>query len=138
MAVNPTTTCLPCRVIKETIKNVSHNINFHFIKYLLMYLVVVEIVTIFLADLDSYAYKIFPAVTQFGYVCFLYFFYLHRYKLKFCRRKRIVVKMLFIYYFINFITIIIPICLTTFTNIISYLLLTTVGITLLLTILKKE
>ena len=99
MAVNPTGSCIPCQKIKEVVKNASDNVNFHFIKYLLFYLLLVEISTMFLNHLPSYAFKIFPAVTQFGYVCFLYFFYLHRFKLKFCRRKRLVVNLLILYYF---------------------------------------
>lgn len=138
MAALPVGSCGACRAIKAFIKNPNRQIKKHMIKFILAYVLFFGIVTIFLRNLEDYALKIYPTITSLEISVLLYSIYLYRDRLRFCTRKKVIILSLLFYNLLNAITVAFQLCNSKYVTTISYLLLTTVIVTILLTIYQNE
>lgn len=138
MAANPKGSCGLCRIVKSTIEKTNNNIRKHILIYSFFYLLVAEVATVFMRNLNNYADFWFPLFVQTGYAVVFYSLFLYRERLKFCFRKNIVVFSLFLYYAFNAIVVLFSICDSIYTDIITYGLLTVIIVTLLVTIFKES
>lgn len=124
--------------ISNLVSNVNYKIRKHALRYLLAYILFFGFVTYYLRQLDTYALFWYPLIVSLEKATLLYSIYLYKNRLKFCVRKRIIILSLFYYEFLNAITIIFQLGESFYTNTLSYLLLTTAIVTILLTIYQNE
>lgn len=140
MPVNPNGSCLVCKV-NNAIKKVNDNMKKYTMVYAFFYLLIFELGSIIIRSIstkEKYDIFWFPLLTQLMMTIIFYNLLLFRNKLKFCQRKTILVKVLTVYYFLNFITILSPICSTFYINIVTSLLLSVSYIIILLTLFKNK
>lgn len=138
MPVNPPESCGLCKVVKTAVEKANNSVRKHLIIYSVAYLLIMEVASLFLAKLPNYGSHIFPIMCQMGYAFIFYTIWLHRVRLKFCLRKDFAVFFLCLYYAFNAITILFQICGSVYTQIVSYGLLSSVLLLLLLTIFKRK
>lgn len=138
MPVNPPNSCGLCRVVKTAVEKTNNSIRKHLIVYSVAYLLLMEVASLFLMKHPNYESHIFPFMAQIGFAFIFYTIWLHRVRLKFCLRKDFAVFFLCLYYAFNAITILFQICGSVYTQIVSYGLLSSVLLILLLTIFKKK
>lgn len=140
MPVNPNGSCLPCK-IKDGIKNINNNMKKYTMIYAFFYLLLFELGSIIIRSLstkEEYDEFWFPTLTQLMMAVIFYNLLLFKQRLKFCQRKIILVKVLVAYYFLNFITVLLPVCSTFYINIVTTILLAISYIIILLTIFKNK
>ena len=140
MPVNPNGSCLLCRV-NNTIKKVNDSMKKYTMVYAFFYLLLFELGSIVIRSMttkENYDTFWFPLLTQLMMTIIFYNLLLFKNRLKFCQRKTILVKVLTIYYFLNFVTILVPICNTFYINIVTSILLLVSYVIILLTLFKNK
>lgn len=134
MAALPPKSCALCRVAEK----INNNMRKHILVYSIFYLLVFEIGSIFLRNLNNYALFWYPLLTNIALATIFYNLWLFRERLKFCFRKKIAVFSLFLYYIFAVATMVFNLCNSTYTQVISYGLLSVVLLTLISTIYAKK
>lgn len=140
MPVNPNGSCLLCRV-NNTIKKVNDSMKKYTMVYAFFYLLLFELGSIVIRSMttkENYDTFWFPLLTQLMMTIIFYNLLLFKNRLKFCQRKTILVKVLTAYYFLNFVTVLIPICNTFYINIVTSILLLVSYVIILLTLFKNK
>lgn len=134
----PKGSCGLCRVAKEVIEKINNNMRKHILVYSIFYLLLFEISSLYLRNLNNYALFWYPLLTNIALATIFYNLWLFRERLKFCLRKNLAVFSLFLYYSFAVFTMIFQICNSTYIDLISYGLLGVVLSTLVLTLYAKK
>ena len=142
MPVNPKGSCLPCRIVKDNIQKMNKSMTKHVMIYGIIYLTFFELVSLIIRNnVSDYDYKTFwfPLFTQLLCTVVFYNMWLFRNKkLTMCFRKVLIVVLLTIYYFFNFLTILIPTCNSLYSLIVLCMLLGSIYGLMLLTIFENK
>lgn len=141
MPANPIGTCKTCRKVKEAVKFTANNMRKNVMIYAFFYLLLLEMGSIVVRAIvpkDEYDFYYFPMLVQFSFFVIFLNLFLFRKLLKFCKRKIFIVGALTVYYFMNFLTVVFPICNTTYVFYASIILLVSIYFAMLQTIYKNK
>lgn len=126
--------CALCKKVKEVlIENKKP-----FLVYSIFYLLIIEVVSYYLADRKNYACYWYPLLTNTGFFLIVFSIFLWNDRLRFCLRKNLAVLFLSIYYLFGSVAIICNVSNTTYTFWVSVGLLAISVITFILSIFKSE
>lgn len=141
MPANPKGSCLLCRIAKDITEKATNNMRKHVMIYAFFYLLLLELGSFIIRENTTqkdYDKFWFPLLVQFSFFVIFLNLFLFRKLLKFCKRKSFVIGTLSVYYLINFITILFPICNSTYVFYISIFLLIVIYVVLLQTIYQNS
>lgn len=126
MASIPKPGCLICRMaikMNETIKKQSK-------LYAFFALIIIELFSLKIQEYTTpqcYKEFVYPLLTQIAlFIIFVAINY-HSERLRFCKRQKLIVIFLAIYYFLNIVFLLFPICWSTYSGLINYSILSIVG-----------
>jgi hypothetical protein len=141
MAANPKGTCKTCKKVKEVVKATTNSMRKNVMVYAFFYLLLLELGSIVLREtVTQKAYDLFwfPLLVQFSFFAIFLNLYLFRKLLRFCKRKIFIVGGLTVYYLINFLTVVFPVCNSTYVFYASFTLLISIYFTMLQTIYSNQ
>lgn len=127
MASIPKGTCQICRIAKKVNEKIKTNSKL----YAFFAIIIIELFSIKVQDYvtpQRYIEFVYPLLTQI--VLFIIFVAInyHSERLRFCKRQKLIVIFLALYYFFNIVFMLAPICWTTYSGLINYSLLSLIGI----------
>ena len=127
MASIPKSGCLICRFAKTVNEKIKINSKL----YAFFAILIIELFSIKIQDYSTpqrYVEFIYPLLTQL--VLFIIFVAInyHSEKLRFCKRQKLIVIFLALYYFLNIVFMLVPICWSTYYGLINYSILSIVGL----------
>jgi len=127
MASLPRPTCLICRVAKKVNEKIKINSKL----YAFFAIIIIEFFSIRIQNYVTplqYVEFIYPVLTQVAlFIIFVALNY-HSERLRFCKRQKLIVISLAIYYFLNIVFMLVPICWSTYYSLINYSILSIVGL----------
>lgn len=126
--------CALCRRITEVVNDNKKP----FLIYSIFYLLIIEIVSLFLANNENYACYWFPLLTNTGFFLLTFSICLWNEKLHFCQRKKQATKFLASYYLFGTVAILLNISDSNYTFWISIGLLSISGLIFILSIFRKK
>lgn len=113
MPGHPPGSCLPCRIVKEVSNKVKNNVEKNIKIYAFFAILLIEFLSIRYSnsfDPNVYAYKVYPTLANIEFSIIFFAVYLHTERLRFCMRQKLIVLSLLIYFLFNVLTILLPIC----------------------------
>lgn len=127
MAAIPKPGCLICRFAKT----VNEKIKINYKLYAFFAILIIELFSIKIQDYSTpqrYVEFIYPLLTQL--VLFIIFVAInyHSERLRFCKRQKLIVIFLALYYFLNIVFLISPICWSTYSEWVNYGILSVVSL----------
>lgn len=125
--------CAFCKKVKEVLEKNKKP----FLVYSIFYLLLIEIVSYFLCEIQNYACYWYPLLTNTGFFLIVLSIYLWNDKLRFCFRKNLAFLFLSLYYLFGSIAIILNVSNSFYTNCIAVGLLFISAATFILSIFKK-
>jgi len=125
MASIPKPGCLICRVAKAVNEKIKINSKL----YAFFAILIIELFSIKIQDYSTpqrYVEFIYPLLTQI--VLFIIFVGInyHSERLRFCKRQKLIVIFLALYYFLNIMFMLVPICWSTYSEWVNYGILSVV------------
>jgi hypothetical protein len=127
MPANPKGTCYFCRVaqvVNEKIKKQSK-------LYAFFALIIIELFSIKIQDYTTpqrYVEFIFPLLAQIElFIIFVAVNY-HSERLRFCKRQKLIVMFLALYYFLNIVFMLFPICWSAYYEYVNYSILAVISL----------
>lgn len=127
MASNPKPTCNICRIAKEVNEKIKKNSKL----YAFFAIILIELFSIKVQDYVTplkYVEFIYPLLVN---LCFFIIFVAvnyHSERLRFCKRQKLIVIFLALYYFLNAMFIVFPICWSTYSGLVNYSILSVIGL----------
>ena len=127
MASIPQPVCKICRFAKVVNEKIKTNSKL----YAFFAILIIELVSIKIQDHTTpqrYVEFIYPLLTQL--VLFIIFVAInyHSERLRFCKRQKLIVIFLALYYFLNIVFMVFPICWSTYSSYVNYGILSVVGL----------
>jgi hypothetical protein len=127
MASIPKSGCLICRFAKTVNEKIKINSKL----YAFFAILIIELFSIKIQDYSTpqrYVEFIYPLLTQL--VLFIIFVAInyHSERLRFCKRQKLIVIFLALYYFLNIVFMLVPICWGAYYSLINYSILSIVGL----------
>ena len=127
MAANPKVTCAVCRIAKvvnEKIKKQSK-------LYAFFALIIIELFSMKIQDYTTpqrYVEFIYPLLCNISlFIIFVAINY-HSERLRFCKRQKLIVTFLALYYFLNITFLLFPVCWSTYSLLVNYSILSIIGL----------
>jgi FlaA1/EpsC-like NDP-sugar epimerase len=127
MASIPKGTCNICRVAKVVNEKIKTNSKL----YAFFAIIIIELFSLKIQDYTTpkaYVEFIYPLLTQI--VLFIIFVAINynSERLRFCKRQKLIVVFLAVYYFLNIIFMVFPICWSSYSGLINYSVLSIVSL----------
>lgn len=127
MASIPKPDCKICRVVKSVNEKIKKNSKL----YAFFAIIIIELFSIKVQDYvspQSYIQFVYPLLTQI--VLFIIFVAInyHSERLRFCKRQKLIVSFLALYYFFNICFLLVPICWSTYSLLINYSILSIIAL----------
>ena len=127
MASIPKGTCNICRIAKQVNEKIKKNSKL----YVFFAVIIIELFSIKVQDYvnpQTYTEFVYPLLTQI--VLFLVFLGInyHSERLRFCKRQKLIVGFLALYYFMNILFLVFPICWSDYSGLINYSILSIIGL----------
>jgi hypothetical protein len=127
MAAIPKPGCLICRMASKLNDKIKVNSKL----YAFFAIIIIELFSLKVQDYTTpklYVEFIYPLLTQV--VLFIIFVAInyHSERLRFCKRQKLIVIFLALYYFLNILFMLVPICWSTYYGLINYSILSIVGL----------
>lgn len=127
MASLPRPTCLICRVAKKVNEKIKTNSKL----YAFFALIIIELFSLKIQNYvtpKQYVEFVYPVLTQVAlFIIFVAVNY-HSERLRFCKRQKLIVIFLAIYYFLNIVFMLVPICWSTYSGLVNYGILSVVSL----------
>lgn len=127
MASIPKPSCKACRVAKAVNEKIKVNSKL----YAFFAIVLIELLSIYLQEIvsvKSYLEFYYPLLTQMALCAIFIAVNYHSERLRFCKRQKLIVIFLAIYYFLNILFLLFPICWSDYYTIVNYGILSIVGL----------
>jgi len=127
MASIPKPGCLICRIAKAVNEKIKINSKL----YAFFAILIIELFSIKIQDYSTpqrYVEFIYPLLTQLVLFIILVAINYHSEKLRFCKRQKLIVIFLALYYFLNIVFMISPICWSTYSDWVNYSILSVVSL----------
>jgi hypothetical protein len=109
--------------VAQTLKGENEKVNYNVAKFSILYLFIIEILSMKLMYLPKYLLFWYPLLTQFGYALLIYTLFTFSKKLGFCRFKKTGLLLFFAYYLIGCFGIIFELGDKNYYQIISFVFL---------------
>jgi hypothetical protein len=127
MASNPKVTCQICR----TAKAVNEKIKKQSKLYAFFALIIIELFSIKIQDYttpQSYVEFVYPLLCNISlFIIFVAVNY-HSERLRFCKRQKLIVIFLALYYFLNITFLLVPVCWSSYSGLVNYSILSVIGL----------
>jgi len=127
MASNPKPTCNICRFVQGINEKIKTNSKL----YAFFAIIIIELFSIKIQDYvtpQKYVEFVYPLLVN---LCFFIIFVAinyHSERLRFCKRQKLIVIFLALYYFLNAMFLIFPICWSTYYSLVNYSILSIIGL----------
>jgi len=127
MASIPKGTCSICRIAKKVNEKIKNNSKL----YAFFAIIIIELLSMKIQDYvtpQRYIEFVYPLLTQI--VLFIVFVAInyHSERLRFCKRQKLIVIFLALYYFLNITFLVFPICWSTYSGLVNYSILSLIGL----------
>ena len=109
--------------LAKTLIGENEKVNYNVAKFSILYLFIIEIVSMKLMYLPKYLFFWYPLLTQFGYALLIYTLFTFKNKLGFCIFKKAGLLLFIAYYLIGFFGIIFELGDNNYYQIISFVFL---------------
>jgi hypothetical protein len=109
--------------LAKTLTGENENVNYNIAKFSILYLFIIELLSMKLMYLPKYLFFWYPLLTQFGYALLIYTLFTFGKKLGFCRFKKAGLLLFLAYYLIGFFGIIFELGDKNYYQIISFVFL---------------
>jgi len=127
MAANPKGTCTVCRIAKAVNEKIKKQSKL----YAFFALIIIELFSMKIQDYttpQSYVEFIYPLLCNISlFIIFVAINY-HSERLRFCKRQKLIVIFLALYYFLNITFLLFPVCWSTYSGLVNYSILSVIGL----------
>lgn len=127
MASIPKGNCKICKMAKAVNENIKKQSKL----YAFFALIIIELFSMKIQSYTTpqcYEKFVYPLLTQIAlFIIFVAINY-HSEKLRFCKRQKLIVIFLSLYYFLNIVFMLVPICFSTYSDWVNYSILSVVSL----------
>ena len=130
MPGNPKGGCMICKAIATAVEKVNFKL------YAFLALIFIELFSLKMQNyvsVEDYAYKYYPLMANLEFAIIFTAIFLHSERLRFCSRQKLIVLALIVYFLINALFIVVPICWSDYIALTSYSILGLILILFLMT-----
>ena len=127
MASIPKGACQICRLAKAVNEKIKKNSKL----YAFFAVIIIELFSIVVQDHVTkikYQEFVYPLLTQIVLFVLLVAINYHSEKLRFCKRQKLIVIFLAIYYFMNILFLVFPICWSNYSGMVNHSILSVIGL----------